>query len=156
MRNKNNWPESFFVVAAPSSCPEQRRRNGASATRGRQHEMPQLYRKRPFSDHAEFRVLAAQYDQVQIIVWQPSWVMSPLFLRESDGQVVFVAAAPHAASSKRQWPMMCGKRHDPSVGLRTGKIVQLHQKGTSREGEVGAKFLVSRMDGGRGRTMFLV
>jgi len=109
--------------------------------------MPQLYRKRPFSDHAEFRVLAAQYDQVQIIVWQPSWVMSPLFLRESDGQVVFVAAASHAASSKRQWPMMCGKRHDPSVGLRTGKIVQLHKNGFSQAGKAGIRSsLPSRMN----------
>ena len=100
---------------------------------------------RQFSDHAEFRVLAAQYDQVEIIVWQPSWVMLPRFLSESDGQVVFVAAASHAASSsKGQWPMMPGKKHD--------KIVHLHQKETSREGDGrGKKFPVSRMDDGRNR-----
>ena len=45
--------------------------------------------------------------------------------------------------------MMRGKRHD--------KIVQLHQKETSREGDGrGKKFPVSRMDDGRGGTMFSV
>ncbi len=62
---------------------------------------------------------------------QLSWVTAPLFLRQTRCQVSCVAAASHAASFERQWPMMRGKRHD--------KIVQLHQKGTSREGEVGAR-----------------
>jgi len=45
--------------------------------------------------------------------------------------------------------MMREKRHD--------KIVQLHQKKISWEGDSrGKKFPVSRMDDGKGRTMFSV
>ena len=36
------------------------------------------------------------------------------------------------------------------------KIVQLHKKESSQEGGRGKKSPVSRMDGGRGRTMFSV
>ena len=37
------------------------------------------------------------------------------------------------------------------------KIVQLHKKETSQAGEAGGKkFPLSRMDGGRGRTIFSV
>ena len=35
------------------------------------------------------------------------------------------SAASHAASSKRQWPMMRGKRHD--------EVVQLHKKESLQE-----------------------
>jgi len=94
-------------------------------------------------------VLAAQYDEVHIMEWQPSWVILSLLLHDSGRQVVSVAAASYAAFSRRQWPMMRGKRHD--------EIVQLHQKEISRDGDGrGKKFPVSGMDDGRGRTMFSV
>jgi len=50
------------------------------------------------TDHTEFRVLAAPYDQVQIIMWHPSWVISPFILSESRRQVFCVGAASHAAA----------------------------------------------------------
>ena len=94
-------------------------------------------------------VLAAQYDQVHIIGWQPLWVILPLLLHDSGRQVVSVAAASYAASFRRQWPMMSGKRHD--------KIVQRHHKVTSPKGDGrGKKFPVFGMDDGRGRTVFSI
>ncbi len=106
------------------------------------------------------RVLVGQYDQVQIILWYPSWVISSLLLSASPRQVFGVAAASHAASSWRHGPLV---RETPQICLReaasakAGKIVQLHKKESSQEGEAGTRsFREPELDGGMGEPCILL
>ncbi len=62
--------------------------------------------------------------------WHP---FSP-FSTASRGQAFPVAAASHAASSRRQWPMVRGKRND--------EIVQLHKRGMLKKAASGVLALL--------------
>ncbi len=107
------------------------------------------------------RVLVGQYDQVQIILWYPSWVISSLHLSASPRQVFGVAAASHPASSWLHGPLVRDTqtclRESFFASAKAGKIVQLHKKESSQEGEAGTRsFREPELDGGMGEPCILL